>query len=373
MVRILHLADLHLGAKFKSFEENAVQRREDLSDAFKRAIDFAVGKKNRIDVVLICGDIFDTHTPEGDEVELFRAELARLKKRGIHSLLIPGNHDAYEYADSVWRNDFENAQLFTEPKIGKPVTIPINGTDCHFYGFAFDSRKSKEPFDSFKATDADGFHVALLHGSLDSGGQEGMHLRSVPVKTKKLAKSGMDYIALGHYHNFNETDSGGVKIVYPGTLEGLRWGEEGERVLVVAELSDGGVKIETQKINKRELQTHEFDLSAEKDAAGAVRSLLDERADENMILRLELTGTAGEMPEVAALIKAYRKQFFRLKIIDTVSIIGSEQIERIRDENSVRGMFVTKLLDGIDKVEDNERKVRELALRRGLESLGIRD
>ena len=50
-----------------------------------------------------------------------------------------------------------------------------------------------------------------------------------------------------------------------------------------------------------------------------------------------------------------------------------EQIERIKDENSVRRMFVTKLLDGIDKVEDNERRIRELALRRGLESLGTRD
>ena len=75
MVRLLHLADLHLGAKFKSLGEKSVTRREDLSEAFKRAIDFALEEKNKIDAVLFAGDTFDSHNPAKDATELFRAQL----------------------------------------------------------------------------------------------------------------------------------------------------------------------------------------------------------------------------------------------------------------------------------------------------------
>ena len=75
MVRLLHLADLHLGAKFKLLGEKSVKRKEESSEAFKRAIDFAVDEKNRIGAVLFAGDTFDSHKPSQDVLELFRAQL----------------------------------------------------------------------------------------------------------------------------------------------------------------------------------------------------------------------------------------------------------------------------------------------------------
>jgi len=220
MVRLLHLADLHLGAKLKSLGEKSAKRREDCSEAFKRAIDFAVDEKNKIGAVLFAGDTFDSHKPSKDVVELFRAQLERVKKRKIHSLLIPGNHDAFEYSDSLWRDEFEALYLFSEPKVGEPLTLSINGEECHFYGFSFDSRKSNAPFDEFKATGSEGYHIALLHGSLGVGTHFEVHNRSVPLKLKKLGKTGMDYIALGHYHNFAKADEGGNENRISGNIRG---------------------------------------------------------------------------------------------------------------------------------------------------------
>jgi len=71
-----------------------------------------------------------------------------------------------------------------------------------------------------------------------------------------------------------------------------------------------------------------------------------------------------------ALKKAYEDQFFHLELKDEISIIGSESIELIKKEKTVRGAFVAKLIDGINKLDEREQKVRELALRKGLESLG---
>lgn len=370
MVRLLHLADLHLGAKLKPLGEKSAKRREDCNDTFKRAIDFAVDEKNRIDAVLFAGDTFDSHKPSKDVLELFRAQLERVKKRKIHSLLIPGNHDAFEYSDSLWRDEFEALYLFSEPKVGEPLTLSINGEECHFYGFSFDSRKSNAPFDEFKATESEGYHVALFHGSLGVGTHFEVHNRSVPLKLKKLGKTGMDYIALGHYHNFAKADEGGMKIVYPGTLEGMQFGEDGTRWLVIAELSQKGVKIQKEEFNKRTLISETMDLSASSDPTSAVRERLKELSDENTLLKLELTGSANSVVDIDSLINAYEERFFFLLIDDKLSLLESGQIENLRREVSVRGNFVDSLLGGLEDLDSRERSLRELALRKGLAHLG---
>ncbi len=370
MVRLLHLADMHLGAKFKLPGEKSAKRREDFSEAFKRAIDFASDEKNKIDAVLFAGDTFDSHKPSKDAVELFRAQLERLNKRKIHALLIPGNHDAYEYSDSFWRNDFNALHLFSEPKIAEPISLSINGEECHFYGFAFDSRKSNAPFDEFKATDSEGFHIALLHGSLGVGTHFEMHSRSVPLKLEKLGKTGMDYIALGHYHNFAEVNEGGVKIVYPGTLEGRRFGEDGDRWLVVVELTEKRQKIQKEKFNKRTLISETMDLSDSPDATSTVRDRLKELCGENTLLKLELTGSANSVVDIDSLLNAYEEQFFLLKIEDNLSLLDSGQIENLRSELSIRGNFVDSLLNGLEDLDSRGRRLRELALRKGLAHLG---
>lgn len=370
MIRLLHLADLHLGAKFNWLGSKGKARRKDLSDAFSRAIDFAISDKNKIDAVIISGDVFDSHVPPNDDLELFRAEISRLKKSKIRCVLIPGNHDGFEYADSVWREDLQWVHILKEPAIDSPLTITLSGTDCHFYGFAFDSQLSKPPFDEFKRKDADGFHIAMIHGSLVDGSQFDMHNRNVPLDKKKLSESGMDYIALGHYHNFQEVDINGVKIVYPGTLEGLRFGEDGERYLLVAELSENGISLKKESFNKRTLISEELNLNGAEDAAAAIREKLSALASENNLLKLKLMGSVGTIPDSSALRSAYEDQFFHLELKDEISIFGSEGIEMIRKEKTVRGAFVTKLTDDIENLDKRERKVRELALRKGLESLG---
>src|SRR5215218_7377884 len=60
MLRILHTADVHLGARHADLGEQASAQRERQFGAFKASVDLAISKK--VDVFLIAGDLFDSNT-----------------------------------------------------------------------------------------------------------------------------------------------------------------------------------------------------------------------------------------------------------------------------------------------------------------------
>ncbi len=54
-------------------------------------------------MVIIAGDLFETHKPEPALVEEVVAQLERLERAGVAVVTVPGNHDEITYADSVYR------------------------------------------------------------------------------------------------------------------------------------------------------------------------------------------------------------------------------------------------------------------------------
>jgi len=94
MARLLHMADVHLGARHRDLGDAAVRQRERQLAAFRRALD--VGLSSRVDVALICGDLFDSNAQPRRTVEVAATELRRLTDKGIRVVLIPGTNDCYE-------------------------------------------------------------------------------------------------------------------------------------------------------------------------------------------------------------------------------------------------------------------------------------
>src|SRR5690606_25081667 len=80
VIRILHLADLHLGWE-PPWSEIASERRLERDQRLGRAVDWAL--ENEIDVVLIVGDLFETHRPPAGLVREVIAQLARLVAHGV--------------------------------------------------------------------------------------------------------------------------------------------------------------------------------------------------------------------------------------------------------------------------------------------------
>ena len=99
--RLLHLADVHLGARHHDLGEAAAQQRERQFAAFRRAID--LGLAENVDVVIVAGDLFDSNDQPRRSVERAAAEFQRLLEAGRKVVLLPGTHDCYDRS-SIYRN-----------------------------------------------------------------------------------------------------------------------------------------------------------------------------------------------------------------------------------------------------------------------------
>ena len=162
---------------------------------------------------------------------------------------------------------------------------------------AWDFYRSHAPFDTFQPLATDGYHVAVLHGTLDAARYGELYDRDVPLRLERLGQSGMDYVALGHLHAFQQHNAGGVPVIYPGTLEGRRFtpAEEGERYLVTVTLNKGSdLGLEKLRWNSRTLQSIQLNLDDEPVENGLQLANLIRRrhGTSDRLMRIELTGTS---------------------------------------------------------------------------------
>src|SRR3954453_18427577 len=100
MLRIIHTADVHLGARHDDLGEQAAAQRERQFAAFKATVNLAVAEK--VDLFLSAGDLFDSNVQPRRSVERVAAELRRLVDARIRTVIIPGTHDVLDRA-SIYR------------------------------------------------------------------------------------------------------------------------------------------------------------------------------------------------------------------------------------------------------------------------------
>lgn len=86
-MRLLHTSDWHLGRSLHRADLRADQA------AFLDGLVETV-RSERVDVVLVAGDVYDRAVPPLDAVELCESALVRLRAAGARVVLISGNHDS---------------------------------------------------------------------------------------------------------------------------------------------------------------------------------------------------------------------------------------------------------------------------------------
>lgn len=369
--------DFHLGAKMGWLGGQAAARREDLNRAFVRFVDFALRPESRIDLVLLLGDVFDRHAPAPPLVDLVRAEIGRLIDAGMPVAAIPGSHDGYGYPDSVWRSGRLPAELalIVSPGVTR-TTIPVAGRPVHLYGLAYDpGRTPPDPLSGLRrdATAGDGLHIGLVHGSLPASPEWEFRRRDLPIPTADLPGSGIDLLALGHYHNFMERWFGDTLVVYPGTLEGLKYAESGERAFTVADFSGGRPVIERTPYPGRRLLDEEFNLDLVGQPDEALERRLEEMAGLDRIVRLALTGHAPPGFDAGAVRSRMAGRFFHLDVEDRTLTVDPRFADRIAGERTVRGLFVRRMAERIARAPENEKPLLAAALRIGLAEFGAEE
>ncbi|MBI4302096.1 MAG: exonuclease SbcCD subunit D [Chloroflexi bacterium] len=310
-MKILHFADLHLGVESYGRPDPATGLNTRLGDflaALDEVVDYALGEG--IDLVLFCGDAYKSREPTQTQQREFAKRIGRLAKGGISVFLLVGNHDlpnALARATTVEIFDtlaIENVHIAPRPGTyniatkGGPLQIVALPwvTPSHlltkeeYKNLPLEkvNRAIEEKLgESLRAEVAslDPNLPAVLAGHLCHslavpGSERGMTLsRDYSLLKSTLAHPAFDYIALGHIHKRQVSDYP-VPMVYPGSLQRVDFGDEGEEkgfyVLELDGKKRGGERLlawEFHSVKTRPFLTIRIDADVEDPAARVIREL----------------------------------------------------------------------------------------------------
>lgn len=237
-IRFIHAADLHLDTPFKGLSNVNHELAGRLKDAtvksFQRIIDLCISEK--VDFLLIAGDIFDSEAQSLGAQLFFARELKRLGNENIPAFIIAGNHDPL----NSWMKELEmpgKVYRFGSEKVER-VPVEKNGQRiADIYGVSFQTHtvdwNLAQQF--VIGNDPAPFSIALMHGTLDTATARHSY---APFSLNDVRGKGFDYWALGHVHKRQVAMDAFPAVVYPGNPQGRDFGETGQRGCYLVEIND---------------------------------------------------------------------------------------------------------------------------------------
>ena len=374
-VQILHCSDMHLDRNFNMANLARVQeRKEDLNRNFSVAVDYALS--NKPDLFLVAGDVFDRVSPGNAARVFLTGKIRQLKETGMHVYMIGGNHDIPKLGGQrVAIEVLSSAGLstvFSESDEFGTSILELNGKRVCVAGKSYFSQvESANPLHERKVPIEGDYNILMIHGSL-----QGLNVASsVPEMASQNpfrpedVKVGLNYFALGHFHNFFEREYGGCKIVNSGSVEKLSYAEmNDEKGFVWAELNPDNVSTEFIKLQTRPME--EYVLQFSKDAQytpslkGYVIDQLQKHGNPTKIARLRLQGLISQEQykelKINELIEATRDVFFHLGIDRReLEVEGFGKVFIGRVDNPIEAF--TKRLDLlIARTDASDERHREL-------------
>ena len=355
MLNIIHGADFHLDSPFSGLSpERAAQRRGEQRDLLTRLAQLA--REKQADLVLLSGDLMDGETVYRETAQALSQALGGIP---CPVFLAPGNHDCYSpssvYATLDWP---DNVHIFTTPAV-EGVDLPQ--LNCTVYGRAFCSpHETESPLAGFQAAEDGRLTLACLHGDTAPGSGYG------PISQEEIAASGLDYLALGHVHQYSGLRRAGETFwAYPGCPEGRGFDELGEKGVLWLEVEKGRTEAEFVPLCRRRYQILSVDLTGQADPAAAVLAALPPQTGED-IYRLLLTGERGlEGLDLGELERELSPRFWGLTLRDHTR--AARALWERKGEDTLTGLFLREM-EGRCQAEPENEAV-QLAVRFGLAAL----
>jgi len=358
-IRVLHGADLHLDSPFEGLSESkAALRRQEQRALLGRIADIV--KEKEADIVLLSGDLLDT----GSAYRETAAVLCRtLGDMAVPVFIAPGNHDYYSSRSPWAKLELpENVHVFRENRITS-VTLPE--LDTEVFGAAFTEEACPPLLRDFVPGENPENHIRLMciHGEVGSG--EGKY---DPITEKEIARSGMNYVALGHSHACSGIKwAGDAFYAWPGCAEGRGYDETGRKGVLLSEVSRGKCHTAFIPVAGREYHRFDVDITDSPDVLGTVLSALPETAERDCF-RITLTGETEFAPETERLRRALEEKVFALRLKDETR--PKKDIWADENADSLRGEFLRRMKAKLGAAaEDAEREKLYLALRFGLAAM----
>ena len=261
-MRILHTSDWHLGRRFE---------RESLEDDQRAFLVWLAGvvTEERVDLVLVAGDVYDRSQPAEDAVALLDEGLDRLRAAGARIALIPGNHDSarrlgfgagrqalggvHVFADDqrppvpwVFATGEERVAVLAVPFLDPyGVPAPRNAADgslrnrTHEHALADALESGRALLDA-----GDPMPTICMAHAYVSGAEESDSERALSVggtdRVDPGVFTGFNYVALGHLHRPQRI--GGLdSVAYSGSPLPYSFSEDHPKSVRILDLDAGGL------------------------------------------------------------------------------------------------------------------------------------
>jgi len=320
-IRILHLADLHIGMENYGQLDPATGLNGRVMDFLRRlseVVDYALDQE--VDLVLFAGDVYKSRDPNSTYRREFARRIKRLADAGIPVVLLVGNHDLP--AQDRRASSIEIFRTLAVPNVvvashdhlhhlttrrGAPIQVASVPYPLRQRLLAHEEHKDStipeldavvqhlvaENIQAL-AAQVDPSVPAVLTGHFSvSEAQYGsertvMLGRDVVVLKSVLADPTWEYVALGHIHRHQELNNGQhPPIVYSGSLERIDFGEENEpKGFVVADVRRGGTEWQFVPVAARRFLTIRADMRDQADPLATLLEVIAHHDVADTIVRL---------------------------------------------------------------------------------------
>jgi exonuclease SbcD len=328
-VRLLHIADLHIGMENYGRIDPATGLNGRVMDFLRRlgeVVDYALA--NQVDLVLFAGDAYKSREPNSTYRREFARRIKRLADAGIPVVLLIGNHDlptqerrassvdifrtlevpnvVVASRDRLYRLQTRSGTTIQVATVPYPVRQRLLAHEEH-------KDKTIAELDTFLqhlvveniralAAQVDASLPAVLAGHFSVseakfGSERSVMLgRDVLVLKSILADPTWDYVALGHIHRHQELNLGQhPPIVYCGSVERIDFGEEKEpKGFVVADVARGHAEWQFYPLAARPFVTIRVDVRDEADPMAALLAAIAGRDVAEAVVRVIVQARAEQ-------------------------------------------------------------------------------
>ena len=296
VVQILATADNHLDFSAALFGPKRYERKEDFQRCFLAAMEYA--RKNKPDIVLIGGDLFDTINPRNPPRSLLMKTFRSLHEQGVRVFAISGHHDtpkSLEEGSSPLTVYGESGYVTFCSSYAQPTTVPFasrDGENVSLTAVSYNpfAVSNVDPLGTMKLAPAADINILLFHYPIS--GFRGYFPNEPVVQLSTIPKS-FQLVVAGHLHAYQQLESRGTSLICPGSTERTAFSEETEQKgFVWIELTKDGLASKPEFISTpaRRLQTIEFPIPETGDLTSLLKSDMETRTDRELVLRLKLKG-----------------------------------------------------------------------------------
>lgn len=245
-MRLLHLADTHLGAHLPAWgAPRGWHRSQDHERAWARAL--APAREERVDAVIHAGDLFDRRDPNPGLVRHVGDTLADVARR-IPVFLIPGNHDTPRLR-----------RLFPLLPPGlvvadEPTRVRLEDVAIGLVPYA---RRPEPWLDLLPAAVGPGVDLLVAHQQVDGAMVPGFTFRTGrPPGTlgPEHMPPRVSWVLGGHLHPRQVVRVGSTRWVFPGSTERTAFSEEDETKGIALWTLEDGVRWQFQDLPSRPMR-----------------------------------------------------------------------------------------------------------------------